>query len=160
MSFKKSIYWILVMIWMLVIFFFSSKPIYESKEMSLGLGKVVGKIFIFNFDHFNDQEKKIFAESIDYTIRKTAHCTEYAILAILFIFALKNHKIRRVEFYSFFYSTIYAGSDEIHQFFVPGRSSKFTDVLIDSVGVIIGIILYKVWLYYKEKKDTCNLCEN
>ncbi|MGV8147190.1 MAG: VanZ family protein [Alkaliphilus sp.] len=33
-------------------------------------------------------------------------------------------------------------SDETHQIFVPGRSAQGTDVLIDSIGVIVGIGMY------------------
>ena len=36
---------------------------------------------------------------------------------------------------------IYACSDEIHQSFVPGRSPMITDVMIDTMGVILGILL-------------------
>ena len=36
---------------------------------------------------------------------------------------------------------IYASSDEIHQAFVPGRGPMLTDVLIDTSGVVTGIIL-------------------
>ena len=36
---------------------------------------------------------------------------------------------------------LYACSDEFHQLFVPGRTAKFTDVLIDTSGVIVGSIL-------------------
>ena len=36
---------------------------------------------------------------------------------------------------------IYAISDEIHQLFVPGRSGQVRDVLIDSAGSLLGIII-------------------
>ena len=36
---------------------------------------------------------------------------------------------------------IYAISDEIHQLFVPGRAGQVRDVLIDSAGSFLGIIL-------------------
>ena len=36
---------------------------------------------------------------------------------------------------------LYASSDEIHQAFVPGRGPMLTDVLIDTSGVVTGIIL-------------------
>ena len=35
---------------------------------------------------------------------------------------------------------IYASFDEVHQLFVDGRSGKITDVLIDSIGALIGLI--------------------
>jgi VanZ family protein len=33
-------------------------------------------------------------------------------------------------------------SDEIHQIFVPGRGPLVTDVLIDSVAGVLGIVLF------------------
>ncbi len=38
--------------------------------------------------------------------------------------------------------TVYAASDEFHQAFVPGREPTFTDVLIDSAGVALGLGLF------------------
>lgn len=35
----------------------------------------------------------------------------------------------------------YAATDETHQLFVPGRSGQVRDVLIDSVGAAIGVLL-------------------
>ena len=37
---------------------------------------------------------------------------------------------------------MYAITDEIHQFFVPGRSCRIFDAFVDSCGVITGILLY------------------
>ncbi|MBQ3466792.1 MAG: VanZ family protein, partial [Oscillospiraceae bacterium] len=34
---------------------------------------------------------------------------------------------------------LYACSDEFHQLFVPGRAGMFSDVLIDTVGVLFGL---------------------
>ena len=36
---------------------------------------------------------------------------------------------------------VYASSDEIHQRFVSGRSGQITDVMIDSFGVLFGILI-------------------
>lgn len=51
---------------------------------------------------------------------------------------------------------IYATSDEIHQAFVPGRGPMFTDVLIDSMGVTVGMLIGKVSakIYEKYVKNT------
>ena len=42
-------------------------------------------------------------------------------------------------------ATAYAATDEVHQVFVPGRSAEFTDVLLDSLGALVGIWLYLAW---------------
>lgn len=41
-------------------------------------------------------------------------------------------------------SVLYACSDELHQHFVPGRSGEIRDVLVDSAGVLIGILILAV----------------
>ena len=48
--------------------------------------------------------------------------------------------------------TIYAATDEIHQLFVPGRSGQVRDVLIDSCGVFIGVMVVTWIVSYREKR--------
>jgi len=43
-----------------------------------------------------------------------------------------------------FVTLIYGMSDEVHQFFVPGRDASVFDVVADSVGGILGC-----WIYQK-----------
>jgi len=43
--------------------------------------------------------------------------------------------------YSLIIGIIYASSDEIHQSFIPGRGPLFTDIIIDTMGVLLGILL-------------------
>ena len=51
---------------------------------------------------------------------------------------------------------IYAISDEIHQSFIPGRSPQVTDVLLDTMGVILGILWVILVIKIKEKNvETC-----
>ena len=38
----------------------------------------------------------------------------------------------------------YAITDELHQFFVSGRSAQVLDVVIDTSGVIVGVLIYLV----------------
>lgn len=45
----------------------------------------------------------------------------------------------------------YAASDEMHQLFVPGRSGKLADILIDSLGIITGIIFFLLIIKVLEK---------
>ena len=42
---------------------------------------------------------------------------------------------------SFGASVLFAISDEIHQFFVPGRGCEVTDMIIDSIGGFIGVFM-------------------
>lgn len=42
----------------------------------------------------------------------------------------------------------YAGLDEYHQSFVPGRTAELKDVFIDSLGIIAGVGVYRVLLFF------------
>ncbi|MBQ8606491.1 MAG: VanZ family protein [Clostridia bacterium] len=91
-------------------------------------------------------------------VRKLAHITEYAFLgacACLFAFHFKANTVLRLCL-SFMFSSLYALTDELHQYFVPGRACRFTDICIDSFGAILGIMLIFAIIYaihkIKEKK--------
>lgn len=71
---------------------------------------------------------------------KIAHLIEYAVLYALLFRAKKNH------LFSGAVSILYAISDEYHQTFVPTRHGLLTDVLIDSLGVLL------MYIYLKWKK--------
>ena len=75
---------------------------------------------------------------IDHPVRKTAHATEYAILAILLMNAVTSIHGCQV---SLLISVDFAISDEIHQYFVPGRACMVGDVLIDSCGAAAGLLI-------------------
>lgn len=73
----------------------------------------------------------------DLVLRKLAHVVEYAILG-----ALLQRALGRVA-PAFALGVAYAVSDEFHQTFVPGRSGTPLDVLIDSVGVALGVLAWR-----------------
>ncbi len=65
------------------------------------------------------------------------HICEYSILGFLLLKATGEEKL----FLSFALGSFYGITDEIHQSFVPNRTSSPIDAIADSVGVIIGIYL-------------------
>ena len=71
-------------------------------------------------------------------MRKCAHAGEYAVLGVLLTMALTD---RRRVMPAAVIGILYAASDEFHQRFVPGRSCQLTDVLLDSAGLLAGIML-------------------
>ena len=87
-----------------------------------------------------DLNKKV--ETYDPIIRKVAHCSIYGLLGILLMCCMITFSIskRKQLLISLGLIFLYACSDEIHQRFVPGRSGEFTDVGIDTLGALIGII--------------------
>lgn len=44
--------------------------------------------------------------------------------------------------FTFIIGTIYGISDEIHQYFVPGRFVEVLDVVADAVGTLIGYVVF------------------
>jgi VanZ family protein len=80
--------------------------------------------------------------------RKGAHVSEYCILTLLWIrfftFYLPKNKVRALTLAAFL-AVSYAISDEIHQLFVFARTGRFTDVLIDSGGVVLALIFFLIF---------------
>ncbi|MDO4813908.1 MAG: VanZ family protein [Gemella sp.] len=98
---------------------------------------------IFYFSHQTGQDSSKMSNNL--MIRKLAHITEYAVLSFFIYAHLVNYKnIRFKEILAGFIAVVYAASDEYHQTLIPGRSGNPTDVLIDSIGVCIGIYLSTV----------------
>ena len=81
---------------------------------------------------------------INKRIRKTAHFVEFCVLAIIVIFTLKSFNMRGHKAYLFalILVFIYACTDELHQLFISGRDARFLDVMIDSLGGILGCMIY------------------
>ena len=50
------------------------------------------------------------------------------------------------------FCALYACSDELHQYFVPGRSCKFFDVCVDSTGAFFGALLFWGIFHLREQK--------
>ena len=142
---KKIIRWSLLFLWMIFIFFMSS----QDGNKSTGQSNFVAELFkYFSFDI-----KSILGDIGTFIIRKTAHFCEYFILCVLFYRVLIMYfNIIRTRIISIVATFIYASSDEIHQFFVLGRTCAFRDVLIDTLGGIVAILVLYIVLKLKDKK--------
>ena len=74
------------------------------------------------------------------------HILEFAILGFLLIPGFKSLKLSNFFLLALMFGIFYGITDEAHQFFVPGRDSSPLDVLADSVGILLGILLAKIKL--------------
>lgn len=144
---KKYINLILLISWMIIIFMMSNAPSVESINQSNFITNIINKIL---------NVKNI--ELLDFIIRKLAHLFEYSVLGILTINCLKEYRIKNIIVLSIILCFIYACSDEIHQLFVVGRSGKFIDVIIDTSGAIIGVLVYN-FIYNVLKKQKFRYCK-
>lgn len=128
---KNKISLLLVTLWMIFIFVMSSFDATSSSNQSNFIVDIITSIINI---------KDIGLLSL--IIRKLAHFIEYFILGILVINFITRYDKKIII--AILLCIIYATSDEIHQIFVPGRSCQIIDIMIDSLGSIMGIYLYKL----------------
>ncbi len=84
----------------------------------------------------------------NFVIRKLGHFTEYFILYLLFYNVLKEYfKFKSSIFLSIVFVFLYACSDEFHQLFIIGRDGSIKDVILDTSGGMIGMLI----VYIKNK---------
>jgi VanZ family protein len=133
---KKLLKWIPVVLWCMLIFFFSQQNGDESGNTS----ELVAKLFMFIGIDVNS----ILGGMATFIIRKGAHFTEYFILYLLTFNALGNARRFKSQLTgALMFTVFYAATDEIHQYFIPGRACALKDVLIDSSGgALAGVIMY------------------
>ncbi len=122
-----------------MIFNFSSATSEESTEESNVITKAIVEIAHIEID---DATLSV----IDDMVREMAHFTEYFILGITCCLALSGFcmGVRTRNIGLGIFCVLYAVSDEIHQYFVPGRCFQLQDILVDSMGAITAIFIW--WL--------------
>lgn len=107
-----------------------------------------------------------FSGNVQANVRKWAHVYIYAALgASAMVTAVcwrwgKN--LFRCGVWAALVCVIFAISDELHQYFVPGRAMLATDVGVDALGFLPGILLtgLVVWLLRRRKKQPPSQPEN
>jgi VanZ family protein len=102
---RINIYWIAPLLYMVLIFYLSSSPL---------------PIKIPTFSLFD----------------KVMHVLEYAILSAFIYLALRKSSLTRYQLLGlvFAISFLYGISDEIHQYFIPGREADLFDVMANGIG--------------------------
>jgi VanZ family protein len=144
---------IIVIAIMAFIFFQSALPADLSSEES---GRVVDLIVrLFQGVAPIDRETLVFI------VRKGAHFAEYMILGGFLVPAVKEWMavdttpvpVVRERITAWLAGTLYAMTDEIHQSFVPGRSCELRDMGIDSCGVLAGVLVVSLVIWFKEHRS-------
>ena len=137
---KKIISALLVILWMFVIFFFSSMPADESDKQSKGIIYIIAEKL-----EGKDAEEIENINELNHIIRKCAHASVYFVLSILIFNFVNQIKEKNIKYTYYFYIIgicfLYACTDEFHQLFVEGRGGMFLDVCIDTAGASMGCIL-------------------
>ena len=131
---KKIIKLLLLLSWMSLIFYLSNQPGSVSSSTSNNF-----VVKIFELLHININTEEFLIKYIGF-IRKLAHFSEFAILAVLSYLTIVDYT-DNVFIYNLIFGLIYAFSDEIHQLFIPNRHCSIKDVGIDFLGTLISTIL-------------------
>lgn len=81
--------------------------------------------------------------SVDRPFRVLGHLTSYGVLAALVLYALAGRRSPRWQHVAVAYAVClaYGISDEIHQAFVPDRTGRIDDLMVDAVGAAVGLLL-------------------
>ncbi len=115
--------------------------------------RIIGPLVRWLFPKLSEQT----VGDIVFAVRKCAHVTEYAILAMLLWRALRKPvkqdsrpwKGSEARF-ALFLAALYSASDEFHQTFVPSRQGSVWDVLLDTSGAALGLLF--LWLLGRWRK--------
>ena len=146
---KRKIFLVLSILWMCVIFYMSNQPAAISSAHSGGVINMIS-----NMPVVGTLMKYLMSINIgEFVVRKGAHMFSYCLLAILLFMSVYEKDIKKAIIIAFLGTFLYACSDEFHQLFIPGRSGEFRDVMIDSLGGTIGLILIRFIARYKIKKN-------
>ena len=125
-----------------IIFGFS----YQNAEKSSSISRKITIAITKNIKSIQEKpekEKASIISRIEKVVRKLAHFSIYTILGIILMAIFSTAKAKALNRLgaSLIVGIILATSDEIHQCFVPGRGPLFTDVIIDGLGVLYGILV-------------------
>jgi len=138
-------YWLPVLLWMGVIFTFSTDA-----GSSRRTSRIIGPILRWMIPDISEAS----IERVQLVVRKGSHLTEYAILGGLAWRALRQPRKedqhnkrpwnRKHALTAVAIATLFALSDEWHQSTVPTRQGQFSDVLIDAAGASAGLVA--IWM--------------
>ena len=144
---RKLLILLAVVFWMAIIFKLSAQPGEQSNILSTKVTTVIVSLA----QQFRPDVNVV---SLNYFIRKCAHFLAYLVLGIIVLFAMRRIGLmgKQGVVFTLLLCIGYAITDELHQAFVPGRTPKLLDVLIDSSGASLGIGIYLLFVENRWKE--------
>ncbi len=152
----KYFFWVLTIAIMIGIFCFSA----QGGDESLSTSESFTEGFLSSFKGFRElpeSRQREIVEGVQGLVRKTAHFSVYAMLGGSMLSALYlTFKSKLMWLYALLGCLLYAISDEVHQCFVPGRAGRAGDVIIDTLGALLGILLVMLIKRMYNSKNNCH----
>lgn len=144
---KKYFLYIILVIWLAVIFFFSHQPGEISiKQSDTIIHKITDKV-----SNKDEETKENISLKWTFLVRKIAHFLEYFILGLIIFLVLDIRRVKYPLISAIILSIFCASLDEIHQLFVIGRTARVFDVFVDSLGASLAIFSVN---FIKKSKET------
>lgn len=138
----RLIFGILTVLCMAVIFFFSLDNADRSAKKSGEVTEVIVKVAVDDYNELPVKKQMSIMDKAHHIVRKTAHFVIYTMLGFFASCTVgKRRLFGKGSLAALIFCFLYACSDELHQYFVPGRACMFKDVLIDTSGAMLGIIV-------------------
>lgn len=133
-KFLGTVFIVVIVVWVAFLFFNSSESYSDSNLRSY-----------YFLERFNITNNKISYES-NILIRKLAHLFEYMVLAIILVIIFKLFSFRKSTLCTatVFLTMLIGAIDEFYQSFIPGRSPRIIDILIDTLGGVLAVIFYLI----------------
>lgn len=126
---------------MAVIFMFSAQSAARSDETSGGFIEAVAKLLKPDFEQLTAEEQEQLVQGLQGITRTAAHFAIFAALGFFAANSLLTFTFSRTKRFliALGFSFLYALSDEVHQYFVPGRAFQLSDLAVDTLGAAFGI---------------------
>ena len=126
---------------MVCVFLFSCENADDSSDTSGRFVNLIISIFYGDYDELPMWEQEEIRGNISHFIRKTAHFTIFAALGFFaFLTSGQRKLLCKGTAAVLIFCGLYAVSDELHQYFVPGRACMLRDMLLDTCGSLAGIV--------------------
>ena len=140
----KPLSFIPALLMMYIIFSFSAQDGNTSGNLSRKVSEIIVETTNEVFElEWSEEEIDYYIERIHHPVRKLAHMTIYFLLAVSVSFPLYVYGVRGLwlPILAGGFCIAFAALDEYHQSFVAGRGPSKKDVLIDSIGVLAGVLM-------------------
>ncbi len=156
----RGILWLGVVAVAAMIFGFSAQDGTASTSVSTVIVQAVIEVVDPDYGLRTMQEQQDVFGFVEKLVRKAAHFTEYAALGFFIRLLVGSYGLGRRTRVSWLIGTLYACTDELHQLFIAQRAAMWQDVLLDSAGVLAGIVvaytctvLAQRWQDWKKRKS-------
>lgn len=145
---KKIILTTILAVLSIIIFMFSNQAGSSSINTSDKFAsKVIDKVYEVTNKEITPKEKKKLIIKTRFIVRKIAHFTLYFTLGLIVYLLLLSHNVKHSVILSIIICFLFGCVDEIHQYFVPGRTARVYDCIVDTLGSMTSIYL----VYFSKK---------